>query len=358
MDNGNIFQVDMDVPFAPPPVRAQGHTCLVYELFLHNSSGKDLKISRVEVLPAESGALAPIMDVPPVLVLEGQPLDRSIHYLSENLQSIQTISFENRRLVCIYLWVRLDQSHSLPAKLFHRVSFSPQENGKNAALQTITGAPIRVDTREPLIITPPLTGENWLALNGPAHTSQHRRALLPGAGQPWFPQRFAVDWVQLGRDGQLYRVLQVDPAAWYGYGAEVIAVGKGVVVSALDGLPENTPLAKTPRTRVDLKNAAGNHIVIDLGEQRYALFAHLRPGSLKVSKGERVREGQVIAIVGLSGNASMPHLHFHIGNTPDPLASQGLPFSFETFMSGGAGKIPSRRDQEIPLENMVVSFSS
>ena len=41
--------------------------------------------------------------------------------------------------------------------------------------------------------------------------------------------------------------------------------------------------------------------------------------------------GQVIGALGNTGNTDAPHLHFHVMSTPDPLASNGLPFVFSSF---------------------------
>ena len=61
----------------------------------------------------------------------------------------------------------------------------------------------------------------------------------------------------------------------------------------------------------------GNHIVLEIGDRRYAVLAHLKQGSAQVSKGERVQLGQQIATVGDSGNSLWPHLHFHVQDDPD-----------------------------------------
>jgi murein DD-endopeptidase MepM/ murein hydrolase activator NlpD len=48
------------------------------------------------------------------------------------------------------------------------------------------------------------------------------------------------------------------------------------------------------------------------GEWITSAYMHLRKGSLEVKKGDRVKEGQVIALSGNSGESTGPHLHFEI----------------------------------------------
>ena len=63
-----------------------------------------------------------------------------------------------------------------------------------------------------------------------------------------------------------------------------------------------------------------------------ALYAHLQPRSLKVRSGDRVRRGQVLGLVGNSGNSVAPHLHFHVMDGPSPLDSNGLPYLIDSFL--------------------------
>ena len=67
----------------------------------------------------------------------------------------------------------------------------------------------------------------------------------------------------------------------------------------------------------------------------------LIPGSLTVKKGDRVRRGQVLGLVGNSGNSDFAHLHFHISDRPFPLAgtkqlfalnANGIPWEFNRFI--------------------------
>jgi hypothetical protein len=67
---------------------------------------------------------------------------------------------------------------------------------------------------------------------------------------------------------------------------------------------------------VDNRHQAGNHVVIDIGRGRFIMMGHLRPGSIRVRVGDRVRAGQEIAQVGNSGNTDQPHLHIQAQNQP------------------------------------------
>ncbi len=67
---------------------------------------------------------------------------------------------------------------------------------------------------------------------------------------------------------------------------------------------EDVPAGEPPRS-----GAPPNEVLIDAGE-RYGLnLLHLKQGSLKVKRGDRVRVGQGIGLVGNSGFSRTPHLH-------------------------------------------------
>jgi hypothetical protein len=62
----------------------------------------------------------------------------------------------------------------------------------------------------------------------------------------------------------------------------------------------------------NLTDSTGNHVVIQLDETgTYLLIAHMMPGSVTVTPGQHVVEGQVIGKCGNSGNSSEPHIHIH-----------------------------------------------
>jgi hypothetical protein len=180
-----------------------------------------------------------------------------------------------------------------------------------------------------VVISPPLAGPNWVDGDGCCGMSAHRMALNPINGQLWAAERFAIDYLQLNRENRLVTGDPANPQNFAYFGADVLAVADGAVVAAVDGLPEQVPGANP--TGLPLDQYPGNHIVQDLGDGNYALYAHIGTGTVKVKPGDKLTSGQVIGFVGNTGNSTAPHLHFHVMSTPDPLRSDGLPFVYTDF---------------------------
>jgi murein DD-endopeptidase MepM/ murein hydrolase activator NlpD len=138
------------------------------------------------------------------------------------------------------------------------------------------------------------------------------------------------------------------------------------VASIKDGIPENVPGPTSRAVPITLETIGGNYVILDIGGGQYAFYAHLQPGSLRVGVGDRVRRGEVIGLVGNSGNSTEPHLHFHIGDGNAPLASEGLPYLIDEFtvrgQSAGFGAefsmypAPQRRTRQIPMANELIRF--
>lgn len=59
---------------------------------------------------------------------------------------------------------------------------------------------------------------------------------------------------------------------------------------------------------------------------------------MRVKAGDRVQRGQVLGLVGSSGNSSEPHLHFHVMDGPSALASNGLPYRLRAFDQRGVAR--------------------
>ncbi|QRV39115.1 M23 family metallopeptidase (plasmid) [Streptomyces californicus] len=76
------------------------------------------------------------------------------------------------------------------------------------------------------------------------------------------------------------------------------------------------------------RHLLGNHVILDLGDGTYAVFAHLRRHSVKVAAGDLVKRGQPVAECGNSGNSAEPHLHFQLMDGPDITSARGLRFTW------------------------------
>ena len=212
----------------------------------------------------------------------------------------------------------------------------------------------------------------WSATAAAQPINAHRGATLSIDGTAHAAERFAIDFVQLGDNSSL---VQGDPTQneSFGYfGDEIYSAAPGKVVALQDDQPEGSPGVLPPGQTV--QTAGGNYVVVDIGKGRYAFYAHMQPGSLKVKVGDTVKTGQVLGLLGNTGNTDGAHLHFHIMDGPSPLLSNGLPFVFTQFTGEGVVtdeqalvEVPrSRRStpsaltgthtKEMPLNLEVVGF--
>ena len=120
-----------------------------------------------------------------------------------------------------------------------------------------------------------------------------------------------------------------------------------MVVEAVDGVPDTQPVGTIP-TNLPLADLNGNHVVEDIGGGRYITYDHLKPGSVQVSTGARLRAGELIGRVGSSGQVTAPHLHFQVQDSPSPTDANGLPFVFATQLL--EGRVPESSNV---FENLV-----
>jgi murein DD-endopeptidase MepM/ murein hydrolase activator NlpD len=349
-----IVPLDLVVPAPPRAFQADGKTHLVYELHLVNMGQWDCLLTRMEVLSADAAA---------------RSLDSAAGAKLEGMMARPGVTAgEKARLVpgsegIMYMWVSFEHPNQVPAAIRHRIHVKIGEYPEELDLDTL---PVAVSTAT-ATISSPLRGDHWLAGNGPSNSSGHRRALIPIDGRAAIAQRFAIDWVKLGNDGHTYHDDKLDNKNYYAYGVDALAVADGVVTEVKDGIPQNIPGENSRAVPITLETVGGNHVIVDIGNGNYAFYAHLQPGSLRVKLGDKVRRGQVVGLVGNSGNSTEPHLHFHISNGNSPLGSEGLPYLLPAFEVEGSGwtwkpsstdSAPVKHTQEIPLENEVVRFTA
>jgi hypothetical protein len=314
---------------APIPVPGtDGKVHLAYELQLTNVLAQEVTLTSLVVLDRDVA----------LLNLSGDKLANWTRIIGI---PIPATKIGPAQTAVVWLDVALDRDATVPRQLMHAVGLSLAEPMPPLfpATMTETVAPVTVQTRTPVVISPPLSGPNWVNGDGCCDMGAHRMALNPINGELWAAERFAIDYVQLQPDGRMLTGDSTKLESFRYFGADILAVADGPVVAAVDGMPEQVP-GKNP-TGLALDQYAGNHIVQDLGGGNYALYAHIKTGTVKVKPGDRLSAGQVIGSVGNTGNSSAPHLHFHVMSTADPLRSDGLPFVFTKFRLDSRVAVPA-----------------
>ena len=358
----SAFPVDVAAT-TPHPVAAEGRQRLLYELRLTNFSPRVVRLTGVDVFGAGGAPLASYRgDAVKALLAAVGPEDEG-----GDLQAIG-----GGRTIVIFLDLWLPAGAHPPASLRHRLSLSAMGGGGATIERTVDIAPVTVAAAAAPVLRAPLRGAGWVAANGLSNPN-HRRSWTPVDGKVGIAQRFAIDWVQLGPDGRIFHGDSKSNENFPGYGAEVLAVADARVSSVQDGLPQNAGSNQLAGRAVTLQNIAGNHVILDLGGGRFALYAHLQPGSLRVKVGDRVKAGQVLGLLGNSGNSDAPHLHFQLMDANSPLGAEGLPYVLESFTQAGAVDRPEVIDageawrpaanaaaavhrREFPVDNAVVPF--
>jgi len=344
--------VDTVVPIAPTAFKADGKMHLVYELHLVNMAPWDCTLTGIEVVSGDSAARS-------LGAFSGAALEGMLQRPGLTVTEKSIIAPGTEAIV--YLWVTVDRPEDVPATIRHRLKAKlgdyPEEVTVETGAVTVGAGPV--------VITPPLKGDHWLAANGPSNTSGHRRALIPIDARAVISQRFAIDWVKLGEDGKTYKGDALDNKNYYAFGVDALAVADGVVTEVKDGIPLNVPGENSRAVPINLETIGGNHVILDIGNGNFAFYAHLQPGSVRVKLGDKVHRGEVLGLVGNTGNSTEPHLHFHISNASSPLGSEGLPYALRSFEVEGnkvgwkpsdAKGAPETHTLEIPLENEVVRF--
>ncbi|MBZ5633137.1 MAG: M23 family metallopeptidase [Acidobacteriia bacterium] len=343
--------VEIQIPVSPAPFASKGKLHYVYEIHLANFDrrGRAVTLSSVEVLSDRGKQLAK---------LAGEDLTKSL--MQPGLAKRADVrQLPAGRHAVLFMWVSIAEGDPRPASLQHRFVVAVKGVAGDNTLECCHTA---IPGADPLVIGPPLRGGGWLAGNGPSNASEHRRALLTLDGHAYLAQRFAIDWIQFGKNGELAVRKGTENRDYASYGAEVLAVASGRVVGLKDGIIENKP--ESLAVPITIETIAGNFVSLDLGNGRYAHYAHLQPGSLRVKVGDHVKPGQILGLLGNSGNSDAPHLHFQITDGPSFLASEGMPYSLPSFVEEGQGpefkfepaSAPTPWRNQLPVNAMVVRF--
>ncbi|HVZ35353.1 MAG TPA: M23 family metallopeptidase, partial [Polyangiaceae bacterium] len=235
----------------------------------------------------------------------------------------------------------------------------------SAGVQHASVLKVPVIRDRPIRIGPPLLRQRLLDLNGCCNGA-HTRAVINQPDGLFVSQRFAIDFVQLGDGTATFSGDPRNNESYFLYGADALAVSAGRIVDVRDGIEQNVPGEPLPPAQLD--TAAGNYVIEELDDGHFALYAQLQPGSLRVVAGDHVSRGEVLGLVGNSGNSTEPHLHFQVMDRGSPFDADGLPYLFERFQLLGRVDLNSPelpftktvgsalRGQRLPLAGDVIGF--
>jgi hypothetical protein len=206
------------------------------------------------------------------------------------------------------------------------------ENGSDV-VQSVRVEPRPYATKTRLRL--PLDGR-LLVWDGHDFYSHHRRFDFdhPVAVQIGFSTnaaRYSYDFTVVDADGNRYRGDGAKHEDHFSYARPVLAPGDGKVVAVADGVAEEgSGAVSLEAVKANGMVIFGNYIVIDHGNGEFSHLGHLKPGSLKVAVGDKVRAGQAIAQVGTSGSSLFPHLHYELA-TSAGTQGEGIPSQFVDF---------------------------
>ena len=199
-----------------------------------------------------------------------------------------------------------------------RLSFVENGQERTAA---ITIPVTRYEQRTKLIF--PFLGNGLIINAGALHSGHRNRSGL-----------YAID--ALGLAANYGPMIQAepdeDPANHAGWGRQIVAPAAGTIVVARNDHVDQ-PVAGNSDPAYFLpqyKNGGdpGNLVVIDHGNGEFSMIAHMQKGSVRVKPGDRVRQGQIIGLLGISGDTNGPHVHYQLQNGPDWERSDALPYRF------------------------------
>ncbi len=352
---------DIKVSNPPTPVKIDGQQHIIYELQVSNFSQKSLTITGIEVKDAKDSGI--------ISVFTGDEIIHRVYkpFVENEKNNLATVDPGGFAVVYIESVI---QKFPLPVSLYHRITY--QSVGSYEEKQFfINGAKTNVVGATPVKLGPRLKGGQWAAIYEPGWERGHRRVIYTVDGVARIPGRFAIDFIKLDDSGRVAFGDNNTITNWYGYDTEVLAVADGVVSSSRDDFSESATLSSHPK--YDSHLATGNYVSIKIAENIYVFYEHLKPGSIRVKPGQKVRKGEVIARLGFTGQSTGPHLHLHVSNRDSPLGAEGLPFIFESFTLLGSypdfkafGKarwqsknsiINPKMKNEFPAPNTVIIFN-
>ena len=200
--------------------------------------------------------------------------------------------------------------------------YSPETN-----LYSYANNKIRLSQLLYFPLHPPFWGK-WIVSQGHDGTFTHKG--------DWSK---AYDFILLDEEMKSYTSNGLLCENYYCYNKPVLSPADGIVEEIIDQIDDNEI------GNVNTVNNWGNIIIIRHIPGLYTQLSHLRKGTFKVSKGDSVKRGDLLATCGNSGRSPQPHIHFQVQSSPG-VGAKTLDYPFAYYL-----KTVNRR-------NILSSFSN
>lgn len=314
------FPLETNVSFLSNLINANNKNYLAYELNIFNNYKASIEFKKVEIIDLSSTEL-PIASFDSI-------------YISKNLERPDLRGKNDSKIISsnqfgvLNINLEFKDVKNIPEKIFHRLHFNINKGNGESIPYTFESTILDIPIKTKLTLGLPFNKKGkWLY-----EAEGHKNSRFFSNGKVIYPQRFALDWIFVNDDEKFAKNNVKQNKNWYGYGLDIVSVEDGVVVDIKDGIIENEPLSDEMAVRINLETLAGNYVVIDIGNDLYAVYGHLIPNSLKVNIGDKIKKGQLIGLLGNSGNSDLPHLHFQlVSKSIKPMGGEGIPFHLKEY---------------------------
>ncbi len=139
-------------------------------------------------------------------------------------------------------------------------------------------------------------------------------------------QQGAFDFMIQGKNNRSYQRSGTRNEDYYAFGKPLYAVCDAEVVEVITGVHDNPP------GRMNPAEPFGNMITLKTVADEYIVYAHFEQGTIRVKKGDLVKQGEFLGNCGNSGNSSEPHLHFHLQDRASHYQAVGATSYFSKVM--------------------------
>lgn len=319
-------------PAAPLVERSAFGDSFNFDVLVENKTAKPLYMGSIEVAYLDAGG--------------AELYARTIDYFGRGLETIPDPTLKPQTSRIFYNPFPIVPPDVKPARVKVRVQLyePPEPRQENLTLVTTQEFTATLADRATPQLTLPIKGriQVW---DGHDLTSHHRRRnyahpAFRSYGITAIASRYSYDFVVVDDQNRRKTGEGEVNENNFTFGVPVYAPYEGKVVE-LEGKEADNKKFDDERAKTNANTNFGNYIVIDHGDGLFSVLGHLKQGSLKVKRGDRVKAGQHLASAGASGSSLFAHLHYQLMDGRDTATAEGIPSYFKDIVKlRGSERVP------------------